>query len=178
MRNPTSLRGPTAYFVAAWCAGANRKASRASVKQRATAQLDSQKGRATDSISTIAHAVRGTTSQLRNEQHDVLAQYVEKAADQLERFSANLRDKDMTELLNGARSFARRQPALFVGGSLVAGLLAARFLKRFVPDNIPWAHIDLSAATRRGGLAHVPTEITGFGARLALTLLLDHLKHS
>jgi hypothetical protein len=99
------------------------------VKQRATAQLDSQKGRATDSISTIANAVRGTTSQLRNEQHDVLAQYVEKAADQLERFSANLRDKDMTELLDGARSFARRQPALFVGGSLVAGLLAARFLK-------------------------------------------------
>ncbi len=38
--------------------------------------------------------------------------------------------------------------------------------KRFVPDDIAWAHIDLSSATRRGGLAHVPTEITGFGARL------------
>ena len=55
-------------------------------------------------------------------------------------------------------------------------ILAARFLKRFVPDDIPWAHIDLSAATRKGGLAHVPTEITGFGARLALTWLLDHRK--
>ncbi len=55
-------------------------------------------------------------------------------------------------------------------------ILAARFLKRFVPDDIAWAHIDLSAATRRGGLAHVPTEITGFGARLALTFLLDHRK--
>jgi leucyl aminopeptidase len=54
-------------------------------------------------------------------------------------------------------------------------ILATRFLKRFVPDGIPWAHVDLSAATRRGGLAHVPTEITGFGARFALTLLLDHL---
>lgn len=52
-------------------------------------------------------------------------------------------------------------------------ILAARFLKRFVPKDIPWAHIDLSSATRRGGLAHVPTEITGFGARLALTWLLD-----
>jgi len=57
-------------------------------------------------------------------------------------------------------------------------ILAARFLKRFVPDDIPWAHIDLSSATRRGGLAHVPTEITGFGARLALTLLLDHRKQA
>jgi leucyl aminopeptidase len=55
-------------------------------------------------------------------------------------------------------------------------ILAARFLKRFVPDDIPWAHVDLSSATRRGGLAHVPTEITGFGARFALTFVLDHLK--
>jgi leucyl aminopeptidase len=55
-------------------------------------------------------------------------------------------------------------------------ILAARFLQRFVPDDIAWAHIDLSSATRRGGLAHVPTEITGFGARLALTYLLDHRK--
>jgi leucyl aminopeptidase len=54
-------------------------------------------------------------------------------------------------------------------------ILATRFLKRFVPDDIAWAHIDLSSAMRRGGLAHVPTEITGFGARFALTLLLDHL---
>jgi leucyl aminopeptidase len=55
-------------------------------------------------------------------------------------------------------------------------ILAARFLKRFVPDDIPWAHVDLSSATRRGGLAHVPTEITGFGARFALTFALDHLQ--
>jgi leucyl aminopeptidase len=54
-------------------------------------------------------------------------------------------------------------------------ILATRFLKRFVPDEIPWAHVDLSAATRRGGLAHIPSEITGFGTRFALTLLLDHL---
>lgn len=53
-------------------------------------------------------------------------------------------------------------------------ILATRFLKRFVPDDIAWAHVDLSSATRRGGLAQVPTEITGFGARLALTFLLDH----
>ncbi len=33
------------------------------------------------------------------------------------------------------------------------------------PRALPWAHVDLSSATRRGGLAQVPTEITGFGAR-------------
>lgn len=52
-------------------------------------------------------------------------------------------------------------------------ILATRFLQRFVPEAIPWAHIDLSSATRSGGLAHVPTEITGFGAGVTLRLLLD-----
>ncbi|MEN9704455.1 MAG: hypothetical protein RLZZ393_334 [Pseudomonadota bacterium] len=55
---------------------------------------------------------------------------------------------------------------------------AARFLKRFVPDGTPWVHIDLSSATRRGGLAHVPTEITGFGVRFTLSLLLDQERHA
>ena len=52
---------------------------------------------------------------------------------------------------------------------------AARFLQRFVPEKSAWMHIDLSAATRKGGLAQVPTEITGFGVRFALNLILDQL---
>jgi leucyl aminopeptidase len=51
-------------------------------------------------------------------------------------------------------------------------ILAARFLSRFVPEGIPWAHVDLSSATRGGGLAHVNTDVTGFGVRFALELLL------
>ena len=51
-------------------------------------------------------------------------------------------------------------------------ILAARFLKRFIGDDNAWVHVDLSSATRRGGLAHVGTEITGFGVRFALELLL------
>jgi leucyl aminopeptidase len=51
-------------------------------------------------------------------------------------------------------------------------ILAARFLGRFVPAGTAWAHIDLSAATCSGGLAHVATDVTGFGVRFALELLL------
>jgi leucyl aminopeptidase len=50
---------------------------------------------------------------------------------------------------------------------------AARFLQRFVPDKSNWVHVDLSAATRTGGLAQIPTEVTGFGVRFALSLILD-----
>ena len=52
-------------------------------------------------------------------------------------------------------------------------ILAARFLSRFVPDDVPWAHVDLSSSERKGGLAHVPTEFTGFGVRFAAQLLGD-----
>ncbi|HEY4974228.1 MAG TPA: M17 family metallopeptidase [Steroidobacteraceae bacterium] len=56
-------------------------------------------------------------------------------------------------------------------------ILAARFLKRFIGDANAWVHVDLSSATRRGGLAHVGTEITGFGVRFTLELLLTHKLH-
>ena len=51
-------------------------------------------------------------------------------------------------------------------------ILAARFLNRFVPAAIPWLHLDLAAGTRHGGLAHIGTEVTGFGVRYSVELLL------
>ena len=52
-------------------------------------------------------------------------------------------------------------------------ILAARFLNRFVPADVPWIHMDLAASNRSGGLAHIPTDFTGFGVRYATRLLLD-----
>lgn len=52
-------------------------------------------------------------------------------------------------------------------------ILAARFLQRFVPKDVPWLHVDLASATRKKGLAHVPAGPTGFGVRLTLALLVD-----
>ena len=53
-------------------------------------------------------------------------------------------------------------------------ILAARFLSRFA-GTVPWIHLDLAAASCKGGLAHVPTQVTGFGVRLSLHLLLDEV---
>ena len=53
-------------------------------------------------------------------------------------------------------------------------ILAARFLQRFVKNNVKWIHVDLSSSNRKGGLAHIPTETTGFGIRYSLQLLLDN----
>jgi hypothetical protein len=99
------------------------------VRDSATAQLSTQKDRATESLGTIARAVRDTTEPLRNNQQDAIAQYVERAAEQIDRFSNQLRERDVRELIGDAQRFARRQPALFIGAAFAAGMLAARFLK-------------------------------------------------
>jgi leucyl aminopeptidase len=52
-------------------------------------------------------------------------------------------------------------------------IYAARFLSRFVSPEVPWIHVDLAAAENEGGLGHIPTDITGFGVRFTLNLLLE-----
>ena len=51
--------------------------------------------------------------------------------------------------------------------------LASTFLNEFVDKKCPWVHVDLSAISRKGGLAHIPSEITGFGIRFSTSLILD-----
>ena len=51
-------------------------------------------------------------------------------------------------------------------------ILAATFLAEFLENDTPWVH--LSACQRKGGLAHVPTDIIGFGVRFSTSLILDN----
>lgn len=53
-------------------------------------------------------------------------------------------------------------------------ILAARFLQHFIKDDIPWIHMDLSASNKKGGLAHIPTDTTGFGVRYTVNLLMNN----
>jgi hypothetical protein len=99
------------------------------VRERATAQLSTQKDRATDGLGSVAQMVRQSTQQLRENKHDSIAQYVDKAADQIDRFSTELRNRDVSDLVNDVQRFARRQPALFVGSAFAIGVIGARFLK-------------------------------------------------
>jgi leucyl aminopeptidase len=52
-------------------------------------------------------------------------------------------------------------------------ILAASFLAEFVENDTPWIHMDLAASNHKGGLGHIPTEVTGFGVRYSLSLLID-----
>ena len=99
------------------------------VRASATSQLDAQKDRATEGLGSVAQAVRQSTQQLRQQQHETIAQYIEHAVDHLDRFTSTLKDRNVGDLARDAQDLARRRPALFIGSAFALGLLGARFLK-------------------------------------------------
>lgn len=111
----------------------------------------------------MAAAVRQSTTQLREQQHDTVARYVEQAADQIDRFTEVLRKKDVQQLMQDAQRLARRQPALFIGSAFALGLIAARFLKSSPPDDAHTGAGDQyesgTYATRRAYSGMVPSAV-------------------
>jgi hypothetical protein len=79
-------------------------------------------------VSTIASAIRRTADELEGELPQA-AHYVRGAATELQNLSDGVRGRDINELLRDVQDFARRQPAAFLGASVLAGFVAVRFLK-------------------------------------------------
>jgi hypothetical protein len=68
-------------------------------------------------------------------QQAAVPQYLSSAADQVDRLSHYLRSTDLRQMAEGVERFARRQPAIFIGGAFALGLLGARFLKSSRPQS-------------------------------------------
>jgi hypothetical protein len=98
-------------------------------RESTRAALDSQKGRAAEGLGSVASALRSTGRQLNDQGQDAFGQYAERAAEKVDAMANQLRNKGVDELVYEAERFARREPELFLGGAVVLGLLAARFLK-------------------------------------------------
>ena len=93
-----------------------------------------QKEQAASQLHGVAQALRQTSDRLRDQDQRAFASYSNQAADQIDRMSSYLQERDVNELMRDAKDFARRQPELFLGGAFTLGLLAARFLKSSAPD--------------------------------------------
>lgn len=118
------------------------------VRQSATSQLTNQKNRALDGLDTVAQAVHQTSQQLRDEKHDAIAGYVDEAVNQIERLSQQLRQRDIAELFHDLQQLSQRQPALFIGGAFVLGLVGGRFLKSSSDRSFSFANRDRYARSR------------------------------
>jgi hypothetical protein len=88
-----------------------------------------RKAVAAERLEGVASALRETGERLHEREEESFAQYVEVAADQVERFSGYLKNASVGDLWQDAENVARRQPELFLAGALAAGFLVGRFLK-------------------------------------------------
>ena len=105
----------------------------------------------------VAQALRQTGQQVREQDQGAVAQYIDGAADQLERISDQLQTQDLGQLVEATERFARRQPVLFVGSALAVGFLATRFLRS--SGRQPDAETGYSPAIA-GGVAPYGTDVT------------------
>lgn len=113
---------------ASQAAGATQQAA-GQVTHQAKSMIAGQKDRASDSLSTVAHALRGAGDQLRGQNEETVAQVMDKTAGGVDQLAAYLREKDLNELTGDIENVARRNPALFLAGAFGLGVIAARFLK-------------------------------------------------
>lgn len=106
-------------------------------KEKASSLLGEQKTNLAAGINTVADSIRQIGENLQDgdgsgEKNQIAAfagKYGDSLAEQVEKISHYVEDKDFGELARDAEQFARRNPALFVGGAFALGILAARFLK-------------------------------------------------
>lgn len=133
------------------------------VRDRANAQLSNQKDRATDGIGSVAQAVRRSTQELREGHHETVAEYIERAADQLDQLSTRLKNKDVGQLLRDAQNLARRQPNIFIGTAFMLGLVGARFMKSSPHDTYEGQPAWQRTSDYSGGGPMVSGSTTGRG---------------
>ena len=129
------------HRTAAGAAGSDRRASdggmtgelREAVRHRASEQIETQRDRAANALGALAGAARSATQGLRDSGQPQLADYLNRASDGIERWSARLREQNLDDTMQDVQAFARRNPAVFLGAALGAGILAARFFRSSRP---------------------------------------------
>ena len=56
-------------------------------------------------------------------------------------------------------------------------MLAARFMGKFIENDVAWLHADLSSTNRKGGLGAVQSDVNGFGVGFGLEMIKSLIEH-
>lgn len=131
------------------------------VQQQATSQFAQGKDSAASDLSQVVQAVRRFGESLAGEQGGgpiarYAAQYGDKAAESLERFSTYIREQDPKQLLNDVQNFGRRRPALMLGGAFLLGFAGARLIKSSIEQASQHSYDDKNNLNARQSTPNVP----------------------
>ncbi|WP_148861246.1 hypothetical protein [Marinobacter fonticola] len=98
-------------------------------RDRATLEAEHGKQTASRAVSDGAAALNKAAESLNEQGQQTLAQTTSSIASGLSDFAHRLEGRNTEELLQEITGLARRNPGLFVLGSIGAGLLLSRFFK-------------------------------------------------
>ena len=132
------------------------KQSAGQVTEKATEKLDEKKTVVTEGLSGVAQSLRQVGENLRetggeeNPIAQLTGKYGDVLATQVEQVSEYFDRKNVREIVGDVESFARRNPAIFIGGAFALGILAARFLKSGSPKYLTKAQGRSFAASNSG----------------------------
>lgn len=107
----------------------NAKNAAENIKESAERTLNENRDKALGGAESVAHAARAAAEDLRNQNQEGLSHYVTELADTVSKFAEKLRHKNVDELVHEVTDLARKNPALFIGGTIAIGLGIARFAK-------------------------------------------------
>ena len=116
---------------------------------------------------SMEEALGSRYSGVLGNREDLLALAVSAGRKSGERLCAFPMDEDYEAALES--QFADIKQCTLEGGA--DHILAMRFLNRFVENDTPWLHVDLSASRCDEGLGGIATEVTGFGVAWGLAML-------
>ena len=97
-------------------------------KEQVRSQFDQKKGSALGELDTLVSALRRAGSEM-GDSSGISGQIINTLTTRLETFSRSMDGKDLNGVMRDVETFARRNPAAFLGSAIAVGFLASRFLK-------------------------------------------------
>jgi hypothetical protein len=120
------------------------------VKDEGKAALSQQKEGAAEQVTGVADALRTTADEL-NRSNPQMGRFVSYAAERLEGFGTQLRNRDLDSLIDDATRWGRESPTALFAGSMALGFLLSRFLKSSASTPRHGTSDEMhSVSTRRG----------------------------
>jgi hypothetical protein len=116
----------------------------------------SAKDKAAERMTKLSATVRKVGEHLRVEDQNYIAEKASVASQRIDDFAGYVRGAEISTLLRDTSAIARKNPALFFGGSFLIGLAAGRFLKDSTPSSYRREY-DFEPASR---VQRLPSEST------------------
>jgi hypothetical protein len=124
------VAGAAQQKVSETAAAAKDQAARTATRvgEQAKNTVDARMSDVAQELGSMADVVRQTTHDVGGD-NQTIARYGDQIAEQIEGVSSYLDQHSIDDVLNDIQNFARRQPAVFLGGAFMLGIMVGRFLR-------------------------------------------------